>query len=166
MRELLQSVFGGAANYIKRFFGSKQFKQAQQAAKVVGDLLRYAIPAAEVISKMTPPTLMVGPVPVGSLDDTLVALAKRFLSAEDAVKFDLATATKRDVENLLFDSAAAVLRGDLAKAFQEAGEAGLAFGGIKFKAATDIPDSLIDQVVGDAYGFLHGSTKIGAANAA
>ena len=150
MHDFFMQLLNGASSFLKRIFGKEGLKQAAAWAKVAGDIGRYALPVAEVMAKFT----------ATKTDDNVVALAKRFLEPGALVGLDLSKPlAARDVENILFDCAGAALRGDLASAFDEAGSAGLAFGGYKFKSLNAIPDSIIDSAVQDAYTAFHNATR-------
>src|SRR4051812_7771699 len=141
----VKNFFGGLAGHLTKFFSSADFHKAEEIAKAIGDLLKYAIPAVEFVASLTPT----------KTDDEIVAVIKKLQVATaidlDAVLSGQVALSKEDKNGLLMSAAAAALRGNLKDAIVAAAGVGLTIGGEVVKSSTQIPDNWINTAVTSVY---------------
>lgn len=145
-------AFTNALNWVvkslKSLFTSREFKKTKEVAKLVGALMQFAIPAVRMIAELTPNK---------QLDDKIADLIERFSipTALDPSK----PLTELDKENILFAAAYAAFQGNLEEAIRQAGAAGLLLAGKTVKSSTDLPTSIVDAAIQNAYSFWKNSTE-------
>lgn len=145
----LFGIFHSIFDHIVKIFSKENLRKADAVANQIKDIIRFALPAVEVIASLTPT----------QADDAIVALIKRFMMAtpipEDG-KFDPATA-----QGVLMSAARTVVRENLTAAILEAGGKGLKIGGTYIKNETEIPDSIINAATNAVYAVLKNGLKEG-----
>lgn len=141
MFSLLSSILNSAKNAFGRLMGSSQMKTAAKIAKAVGDVMRYALPAAEFVASMTP----------NRADDEIVALLKSLAVPVPADYTDGRPFTELEKRGLLIQAARHALAGQLDLACLDAGAAGLKIAGTTVKKSSMLPGSILDQAAQDVY---------------
>lgn len=141
------SIFGKIFGPILRMFSGENLKKADAVAEQIKDIIRFALPAVELITKLTPT----------QADDAIVAIINKFMMdtpiPEDG-KFDTAT-----IQGVLMTAARTVVREKLSDAIKEAGDNGLKIGKEYIKDQTQIPDSVINAATNAVYAIIKNNIK-------
>ena len=135
-------------NNIIGFFKGEQWKKAKQIAAFIGDLLPYAITGVQLVASFygvgTPKSVL-----------TVLSILQKLNVPPEEFKFDPNLEyTDAEIQGILMGAARYAIKGDLEKAIQNAGSAGLYLGGKRIKTISDIPDNLINTAVNTAYSYL------------
>jgi len=131
--------FNKIVSALKNFFSGDSFKKVEGAAIAVSQLIQYALPAVELVAKMTP----------SKADDEIVAMIKKL---NMPVEVDLNQPLNSYEKQAYLNGAARLLiQGELKKAILAAGSAGLQIGGQKIGDVTDIPDNWLNSAINLAY---------------
>lgn len=131
--------FNNIVKILKKFFSGDTFQKVENAVKAVSELLQYALPAVEIVAKMTPT----------KTDDEIVAMIKRL---EMDVDIDLTKPLNTyEKQAYLTGAAKFIIQGKLKNAIISAGGAGLSIGGEKITKVTDIPDNWLNSAINITY---------------
>lgn len=139
--------FSKIIDSLKKFFAGETFKKVESAAIAVSQLLQYALPAVEMVAKMTPT----------KSDDEIVEMIKKLnMPVELDLDKPLNTYEKQAYLN---GAARLIIQGNLKDAILSAGRAGLSLGGQKIVNATDIPDNWLNSAINMAYTAFKATVK-------
>lgn len=138
-------IFNKIFGVIRNTFSPENMKNADAVANQIKDMIRYALPAVEVIAALTPTRG----------DDVIIALIKRFMMETpipESGKFDTAT-----VQGVMMNAAQIIVRDNLSAAILAAGEGGIKIGSQFIKDHSEIPDSVINAATNSVYAVLKNS---------
>ncbi len=142
MFNLINSVVNAVKSALGKLISKPAMQKAAQIAKIVGQLMQYAIPAVEMIAAMTP----------NRTDDEIVAVLK---SVAIPVPDDYTSGrpfSEVEKNGLLLQAAREALAGHLDVAILDAGGAGLKLADdLIVKNSKSLPASILDQAVQSAY---------------
>lgn len=139
--------FNKIVDSLKKLFSGDKFKQVENAAIAVSQLLQYALPAVELVAKMTPT----------KTDDEIVEMIK---SLNMPIELDLSKPLNAYEKQAYLNGAARlIIQGKLKDALVAAGAAGLNFGGQKITSTTDIPDNWLNSAINMAYTAFKATVK-------
>lgn len=139
--------FNKIVDSLKKLFSGDKFKQVENAAIAVSQLIQYALPAVELVAKMTP----------SKTDDEIVEMIK---ALNMPVDIDLSKPLNAYEKQAYLNGAARlIIQGKLKDALVAAGAAGLSFGGQKITSATDIPDNWLNSAINMAYTAFKATVK-------
>ncbi len=130
---------------IAGFFRGPEWRKAKEISVLISELLPYAITAVEVVGKLS-----------GNKEvDNIAALLNKLNVPQEEFNFDpTRNYTNSEIQGILMGAARFAVKGQLDKAIEEAGEAGLIFSGQKIKSSDLIPDNVINTATQTAYSFV------------
>jgi hypothetical protein len=130
-----------AFGFLKKVFNKKVWLTVLNVSMIVADIMPFAELGVNAIGMAT------------GKDVHKIADVIRLLNAKpDELSFDPNKKyTNSEMQGILMGAARLAVRGEIKKAIQQTGNAGLLIGGQKIKDESEVPDAVINAAVNSAY---------------